>query len=197
MERRQKYLDAMGYVRTEKHSFIGSNEREIWETMVPDQPDLRHELLMGYRAYRRLHPIPFRELMNPQIPDLFRELKRRGLRIGIASSSAAAAILQLTEAAGVAGVVDCALSGEECTAHKPDPEIYLRVLEHIGLCPQEAIAVEDSPAGIMAAKNAGVSVLALKPVHYLLDQSQADLVIENLFGVCGYIEEQNIYTDEK
>ena len=64
--RRDEYLRLMGYQRQENTDFTGSNEKALWETMVPNDPELRQELLMGYRAYRKLHPIPFRELLDPQ-----------------------------------------------------------------------------------------------------------------------------------
>ena len=68
------------------NSFVGANERAIWEALVPDDPEFRQEMLMGYRAYRHLHPVPYEELLNPLVPGLFRTLKERGLKIGIASS---------------------------------------------------------------------------------------------------------------
>ena len=73
--RRDEYLRLMGYQRQENTDFTGSNEKALWETMVPNDPELRQELLMGYRAYRKLHPIPFRELLDPQAALLFRALK--------------------------------------------------------------------------------------------------------------------------
>lgn len=182
--RRDEYLHLMGYRRREDTDFTGSNEKALWETMVPDDPELRQELLMGYRAYRKLHPLPFQEVLDPQVPLLFRALKRRGLKIGIASSSDPKAIAGLVRTAGVEDLVDVQLSGELCRAHKPDPEIYLRSLEALELEADEALAVEDSPTGILSAKRAGLTVLALRPRHgERLDQSQANGVISRLMDV--------------
>ena len=186
--RRDEYLRLMGYRRQEDTDFTGSNERALWETMVPGDPELRQEMLMGYRAYRKLHPLPFREVLDPQVPPLFRALKERGLKIGIASSSDPKAIAGLVNAAGVEELVDSRISGEECRAHKPDPEIYLRSQSALGLTAGEALAVEDSPTGILSAKRAGLTVLALKPRHEEpLDQSRADAVISQLKDVLNYL----------
>lgn len=186
--RRDEYLRLMGYQRQENTDFTGSNEKALWETMVPGDPELRQELLMGYRAYRKLHPIPFRELLDPQVAPLFRTLKERGLKIGIASSSDPKAIAVLVQAAGVGKLVDSQISGEQCKAHKPDPEIYLRSLEALGLAAGEALAVEDSPTGILSAKRAGLTVLALRPRHgERLDQSAASGVIDQLDDVSKFI----------
>ncbi len=86
----------------------------------------------------------------------------------------------MVKAADIGSLVDYIISGEDCTAHKPAPEIYLRALEGLGLSPEEAFAVEDSPTGIAAAKNAGLRVYALKPRHGKMDQSAATAVIGKL-----------------
>lgn len=186
--RRDEYLRLMGYQRQEETDFTGSNEKALWETMVPHDPELRQELLMGYRAYRKLHPIPFQELLDPQVLPLFRMLKERGLKIGIASSSDPKAIAALIQAAGAEELVDSRISGEQCRAHKPDPEIYLRSLDALSLTVSEALAVEDSPTGILSAKRAGLTVLALRPRHgELMDQSAASGVIDQLNDILSFL----------
>lgn len=189
IRRREEYLRLMGFVRKETHHFIGSNERAIWETMIPDDPVFREEMLMGYRAYRKLHGIPYNELANPQMVSLFHTMKDRGLLIGIASSSEVQAIKLLLRTQGVEELVDYVISGEECTAHKPDPEIYLRALQELGLSAEEAIAVEDSPTGIAAAKAAGMKVCGFRSGHeeIVLDQSEADWIIGQLEDVLKYV----------
>ena len=68
--------------------------------------------------------------------------------------------------------------------------MYLRTLEALDLAPEDVIAVEDSPAGITAAKRAGLRVYALRPRAELkLDQSAADAVIDNLTDVLKLIWE--------
>lgn len=186
--RREEYLRRMDYHRQEDTDFTGSNEKALWDTMVPNDPELRQELLMGYRAYRKLHPVPFRELLDPQVGPLFQALKEQQLKIGIASSSDPKAIAALVHAAGVEKLVDSKISGEQCKAHKPDPEIYLRSLETLGLTASEVLAVEDSPTGILSAKRANLTVLALRPHHgEALDQSAASCIIDQLKDVMSFL----------
>ena len=119
---------------------------------------------------------------------LFQALKNQGLKIGIASSSDPKAIAALVQVAEVGELVDSQISGEQCKAHKPDPEIYLRSLEALGLTAGEALAVEDSPTGILSAKRAGLTILALRPRHgELLDQSAASSVIDQLNDVLNFL----------
>lgn len=182
--RREEYLAVIGFHWPGSTDFTGLNETAMWETIVPEDGELRQELLMGYRAYRRFHPTPFRELANPQMVPLFRTLKARGLKLGVASSSDEEIIDQLLETMEVEDLVDFRISGRACRAYKPDPEIYLRALEALGLSAGEAMAVEDSPAGILSARRAGLTVLALRPQGGApLDQSRADRVIDQLSDV--------------
>lgn len=185
--RREEFLRRMDFPFPPGLDFTGSNERAIWEALVPGDAEFRQEMLLGYRAYRRLHPLSYEEMLDPQVPGLFAELKRRELKIAIASSSARGAIEKMEKAAGVSGLVDIVVSGEECPAHKPAPDIYLKALDLLGLGPEDAIAVEDSPAGIASAKGAGLPVYALKPRHgEAMDQSGATAVICQLDEVLRY-----------
>ena len=91
---------------------------------------------------------------------------------------------ELVEIAGIADVLDYTISGHECSAFKPDPEIYLRAMKALGVEPAECLVIEDSPLGIEAGKRSGARVLALRPHEGVnLDQSRADAVIDNLTDI--------------
>lgn len=186
--RRATFLRQKGIALADNTSFIGSNEKAIWEALVPDDPTLRRQLMLEYRNYRAAHSEPYEELVDPQVKPLFTELKRMGIKIAIASSSERAAISTMMEVANVCKLVDCFISGIECSSHKPAPEIYLRVLETLELKAEEAFAVEDSAIGIDSARNAGLQVYALKPRHgEKIDQSAATAVIDQLKDVLHLI----------
>ena len=77
------------------------------------------------------------------------------------------------------GVQTCALP-----ICKPSPALYLEALELLGVAADEAIAIEDSPNGIAAARAAGIYCVAFpNDVTTALDLSQADLVVESLEDV--------------
>lgn len=190
-QRRENYLREKQFVYDAEMDFVGSNEKAIWEAIVPDDPVLRRQMLLEYREYRAAHPEPYEKLVDPQVKPLFEELKRRGLKIGIASSSERTAIEAMMKAAGVTELVDYCISGVECSTHKPDPEIYLKAMEKLGLNTANAFAVEDSATGIAAALNAGLRVYALKPRHgERIDQSAATAVIGQLSDVLERLDER-------
>ncbi|MFN0072851.1 MAG: HAD family hydrolase [Chloroflexota bacterium] len=76
-------------------------------------------------------------------------------------------------------------SGVRCRDHvartKPDPDVYLAALDHLGVAPSEAIAIEDSPHGVTAAKAAGIFCLAVpNEVTRPLDFRHADMIADSL-----------------
>ncbi len=67
---------------------------------------------------------------------------------------------------------------------KPAPDLYLRACESLEVRPEEAIAFEDSPNGIAAAKAAGLWCVAVPhEITRGLDLARADLVLPTLAGV--------------
>lgn len=186
-QRRAEFFRRMDF-RVASNSFVGSGEQAVWEALVPEDLEFRHQMMLGYRVYRHLHPMPYRELLNPQVPGPFQALKEKGLNIGIASSPYLGAVEEVVRLAGVETLVDFLISGEQCSAYKPGPEIYLRAMDALGLTAETALAVEDSPTGITAAKRVGIRVCALKPRPELtLDQSAADVVLEWRDAVLEYL----------
>jgi beta-phosphoglucomutase-like phosphatase (HAD superfamily) len=64
---------------------------------------------------------------------------------------------------------------------KPEPDLYLAVLECLGVRAVEAIAIEDSPNGVLAAKRAGLRCVAIpNSITAQLDLGQADLLLGSL-----------------
>lgn len=187
--RRREFLLSKGAEYQDNWDFTGFSKQAAWARMVPEA-GLREKLMAEYDAdYCPRRPIPFARLADPDVLPLFRELKARGLKTGIASSSPAESIGKMAEALGIAQYTDFAASGEECPAHKPDPAVYLQALRGLGLQAEEALAVEDSPMGILAARKAGLFTLALNAhCGKGADQSAANAIISRLWDVLDFLE---------
>ena len=149
---------------------------------MPDDVELRERLRVEYKqVYSPVHPVPYAELLNEQTEPVMCELHERGVKCAIASSSYRELIDELVEIAGISDVLDYTISG---SAFKPDPEIYLRAMEALGVEPAECLVIEDSPMGIEAGKRSGARVLALRPHEGVnLDQSAADTIIDSLADI--------------
>lgn len=179
--RRVAYMEERGFAFDEIPDLSGSNEKAIWEYLVPDDEELRKRLHAGYYEYRQTHPVPYAELLNRDAEPVMRALRERGVKCAIASSSERELIEELVRVAGLADVLDFTISGHECRAFKPDPEIYVRAMAALGVEPGECLVIEDSPMGIEAGVRSGARVLALRPHEGVtLDQSGADKTIDSL-----------------
>jgi len=122
------------------------------------------------------------ETLRPGVLDYLVEAQRLGLRTAIVSSSSRRWIDRHLERLERVGDFDeiVTADGDESRA-KPAPTLYLEALDRLGLEPAEAIAFEDSPNGVRAAKAAGIHVVAVpNSVTGLLDLGEADLVTPSL-----------------
>ncbi len=91
--------------------------------------------------------------------DLAKWASAQGLRIALATSSFSYEASQILEALGLYESMDVVLGVENVTRPKPDPEIYLKAAEGLGLEPRECLVVEDSAVGSTAALAAGMWVI--------------------------------------
>lgn len=72
---------------------------------------------------------------------------------------------------------DFILTSDDITRGKPDPQIYLLAAERLGIKPSELLVLEDSAAGVLAAKRSGAVCFALRAEHNKdLDLSPADFI---------------------
>lgn len=179
--RRMRYLEQQGVVPEAPLDCTGLHDDEAWEHCVPDDVALRDRLRAGYQRYAEQDPTPWRELANRHAQETFARLRERRVRTAICSSSPRDLIVDCMAHLGIAGLTDFVISGDECVAHKPSPEIYLRAMVRLGVRPEEAIVVEDSPIGIRAGKESGALVCAMaQPLGVILNQGEADIVIDDL-----------------
>lgn len=85
---------------------------------------------------------------------------------------------KVLEQLDIADAFDVIVTGDEITNGKPDPETYLRVVEKLGLEPNQCLVFEDSRAGIQSAQSAGCNVVMVRS-DKSKDGEIKDLVTEN------------------
>ena len=89
-------------------------------------------------------------------------LQREGITIGVASNSVRATVDAALELTGLAEYVTLAMSNEDVTQAKPDPEIYEACMARLGVTPAETVIVEDNDNGVLAAIASGATVVRVK-----------------------------------
>lgn len=110
--------------------------------------------------------------------------KENNIKIALASSSTRHLVDGILKGLKVHDFFDCVIAGDEVKVKKPDPEIYLRILKKLGIKPGDAVAIEDSNPGIMAAMSAGIFCYGYNnPTSLGQDVSIADKKIDSLIEI--------------
>ncbi|MDB5081361.1 MAG: hypothetical protein JWP00_3285 [Chloroflexi bacterium] len=123
------------------------------------RPVERESLRARYRE--RMQEILATQAVLPGVLDYLTTARRLGLRIGLASSSRSPYVLEHLERLGLRDYFECVRGADQVKNAKPDPELYLSVLDFFKLRPDQAIALEDSPNGVLAARRAGLFCVAI------------------------------------
>jgi HAD superfamily hydrolase (TIGR01509 family) len=164
--------DMMGMSSPEWSSYLRD---ELGVSMEPDE--------ISADVVRRLERIYREEL--PLLPGACEAVERLAARwpLGLASSSNREIIDLFLDLSGLRERFAVTLSSEEVARGKPAPDVYLEAAGRLGVDPARAAAIEDSENGILAARAAGMRVLALPNPHYPPDPAalaQADDVVGSL-----------------
>ena len=97
--------------------------------------------------------------VSAEVRNTLAELKKRGIRIAIGSSSKNAKFI--LEQVGLMSEFDAISDGTNITHSKPDPEVFLKAAEFLGADPSNCMVVEDAEAGIDAAIAGGMYSAAI------------------------------------
>jgi HAD superfamily hydrolase (TIGR01509 family) len=133
------------------------------------------------RMLERLHALSAEESIRPGVLDVLERARALGLAIGLASSSSRDWLDHHLERLALRPHFAAIASRDDVQRVKPDPELYLRATTLLGVDPAQALAIEDSPNGIRAAKRAGLRCVAVpNPITAGLPLHEADLVVDSL-----------------
>jgi HAD superfamily hydrolase (TIGR01509 family) len=117
----------------------------------------------------------------PGVLSILDAAKRLGLRLAVASSSPHHWVDGHLTRLGISHFFEVVKCADDVSRTKPEPELYLSALEALGVSAPEAIAFEDSPHGVTAARRAGIFVIAIpNPVTAQLKISGENLRLNSL-----------------
>jgi beta-phosphoglucomutase len=112
----------------------------------------------------------------PGAADWVKRLRAEGWKQAIASSAPRANVEVMLEAIELAHDFDAIVSAEDVTSGKPDPQVFLRAAERLGVAPGRCVVVEDAAAGIEAGQRAGMRTIGVHPHNPL----PADIYVRSL-----------------
>jgi len=114
----------------------------------------------------------------PGVLDFLQQIKDLGYKIALGSASKNAEII--LEKTGLMPWFDLIIDGNKVSISKPDPEVFLKGAEGLGLAPETCIVFEDAQAGVEAAKAGNMKAIGIGEAETL---SLADKIIPNFVGV--------------
>ena len=118
---------------------------------------------------------------NEILPDadrFVRAAREKGLKIALGSASKNARTI--VNALGIIALFDAIVDGNRATKAKPDPEVFLKAAEMLGVRPKECVVFEDAAAGIAAARAGSMPCVGIGSPARLY---RADIVLRGLSGV--------------
>jgi len=169
-------LDARGYVRkdevyrklVEAHLIQGVTAGELFEDF--------------YACYHHCC-VPF-----PGLAEMLRLLKERGIKLAIITNGGHAFQMNTIKALGIEAFFSAILTSEKEGIRKPDPQIFQRAMERLGVGPAETVFVGDHPeVDIMGARQAGLKAVWKRDLFWEAP-AQADGVIGHLSELIGILE---------
>jgi HAD superfamily hydrolase (TIGR01509 family) len=118
-------------------------------------------------------------LVLPGVHTLLEALRRAGVRQAVGSSAPQANIDVLLAAGGLRPYFEAVVSAWDMPG-KPDPAVFLEAAARLGMPPARCVVIEDSTAGIEAARRAGMQCIAVTNTHPAAMLSAASMVVASL-----------------
>lgn len=135
------------------------------------------------------NPIP--KLLG--VDEILLFLKENNYKIAVATSTRKIRAEKRLKKEGLYDYFDAFMYGDDVNRSKPNPEIFLRAAEKLGLDPKNCLILEDSPSGIEAAYNGGFSCINVvdmkKPTEKM--KSETIEICDNLFEVIEWLKHNN------
>ncbi len=134
----------------------------------------------------------FREILHEDFPEmpgagaLLRRLDERGFALAVGSSGPRENVRTVLSELSEGGRIASAVTGCDVSRGKPDPEVFLKAAEKLRLPPDRCAVVEDAPAGLEAARRAGMVAVGLTGTADRAQLAQrAHLVVDSLDELTG------------
>ncbi|MCI8287089.1 MAG: HAD family hydrolase [Lachnospiraceae bacterium] len=155
-----------------------------------DYPGFRQETSDWFQEYIRERGLP----IKPGVRQILEWLATTGYPVGLASSTKRSSVLSHLRQAGFEEYFSTVVGGDMVEHSKPQPDIYLLACRELGVRPEEAYAIEDSPNGIRAAYRAGMHPIMV-PDMIAPDEEMRRLsraIFGNLEEVRRYLAEADL-----
>ena len=171
----------LAFTEQDFYSTFGLRSPEIIRRVLGDFPQQQVEVMTRrkeqlFRALVKdgyLHPLP-------GACSAVNALAAKNVRQAVATSAPRRNLVMVLDYVNLSGCFQALVSGEDVSAGKPDPEVFLKAARRLGISSEKCVVIEDAPDGVLAAKRAGMRALAVTSSHEAEELNHADLVLEDL-----------------
>ena len=167
-----KALSVFGYTMTDEQALT---MRSLGRPFAITQLKQWYGEDFDYAAVRKKRTEMMEECLDkegiqckPGAVSLLTDLRKKGITTAVATATDLERAGKYLKKTGLDGYFDAVISAVMVEQGKPAPDIYIYACEQLGLAPENCMAVEDSPNGVMSAYRAGCKVVMVP------DQTEAD-----------------------
>jgi HAD superfamily hydrolase (TIGR01509 family) len=128
--------------------------------------------------------------INPHAEALLRELKEKGLKLGIITTKYKEPVMEVLSHFGLSELFDVVVTGYEVIRHKPAPDIVLEAAKRLRVDSRQCVIVGDSPLDVQAGKRAGSFTIAVLSTAYTrkqLESAKPTITIKKLEGILNIL----------
>lgn len=170
------------------HAFGPADKRAILgksgEVAAAALEELLDQPGQGFTLLEELEELAFEEFgrevaTHEGAVELLDALAGAAVPVALVSNSSARLVARALESAGLARAFEIVITPTPPLRPKPAPDVYLEACRALGVAPRDAIALEDSPTGVAAARAADISVIGV-PSMPELDLAGSELIVESL-----------------
>jgi HAD superfamily hydrolase (TIGR01509 family) len=161
--------------------FVGRTLKYILKTLSEElktELDIDEMIKERERIYRNIS----KDILQifPGVKELVEALIKNDFKLAVASSGTMDKLSFNLEEAGLEDSIKVRICANDVNEGKPDPEIYLKAAEQLGVKPEECVVIEDSYNGVKAAKAAGAKCIAVTHTFQKSKLKEADVIVNSL-----------------
>lgn len=187
-----KWMKRLGFKgdHQELNKLIGTTMATTYDMLYDmfDGKYTKEELVeINEKYFGEEDPLDCKKIMFANVKECLVSFRQMGLKLALCSASPMNTIMDNLRQMEIENLFDCIVSGDDFERSKPDPMIYLYAMDKLHVTSEECIVYEDSTIGIAAGKASKAFCIARKDDRFGQDQSQADMLINDINELLDYV----------